>query len=591
MHPSCLSKVADYVKERDEVVQNIILNLCTSSSTTIRLVDLKQTYETIQDDSPDDCRIKSLTFHNFRTYPSMGQDYGLSFVNSNSEISSMLLVGQNGSGKSTLYTAMERIYKGYSSYAMQMSKSADDYLTFGFATGRYPQDKIWRLVYHLSGKKNDDVLARSNRILPLAVPAFFCSDVDIQKMKNSRKLFLWILEQMGFAKLQNCREDLLDMIKELMKQKDRIQNNNLFSSEEYQELLNAVIKYDAKTGLSEIETCKITVSDIEQSHLYFKENWAKLKFLHTMKQLNGEYYQQEGDLIVDHSQDDSANEFEKQSNVLLRLYAKLASIVEGHEGEDWKLEAISSLLEDKKIVEGNGNVSQFHLADIDSNLKLLDEADQQIKSLQIEIVSKFIESYGESITNIMSQFSNHNEAYNFISTNVIENLELEIHTKLKGDYKTIPHEYFNEFRFKLYCVALKISIAYYWMQQEKKSLPIVLDDIFNANDFENSLKLEHFSYIMKDIYQKNLLDKGFKYPLQLIMTSHDDLVIQSFRRGFVGIVYNAHQQAVQNKFPLIVGKLFRLDELDELDELEKLESQKANNNAGNQTFKSIYRYV
>lgn len=79
-----------------------------------------------------------------------------------------------------------------------------------------------------------------------------------------------------------------------------------------------------------------------------------------------------------------------------------------------------------------------------------------------------MQDYGNHMANLMSKFSNHNEIYEFTPMDNLENVVLSIHASLQGDYFTTPHEYFNEFRFKLYCVTMKIAIAYDWMLREKR---------------------------------------------------------------------------------------------------------------------------
>lgn len=135
MHPSCLMRVEEYIKDKDEEVRKVIRNLCVTSSTNLRIPDLKKTCNPITDKAPKKCRIALLVFDNFRTYPDGDDNYGLSFLDSQSKISSLLLVGQNGSGKSTLYTALEKIYMGYSSYSKLLSSDPDSYLSFGFKKG------------------------------------------------------------------------------------------------------------------------------------------------------------------------------------------------------------------------------------------------------------------------------------------------------------------------------------------------------------------------------------------------------------------------------------------------------------------------
>lgn len=589
MHPLCLKKVEDYMqKEENDMVKNVILNLCVDSSETLRLRDLEQPYLLPENNRPNDSRISYLIFNNFRTYPNSESAYGISFA-SEKVPSSLLLVGQNGSGKSTLYTALEKIYLGYSSYAKLMSKSEDDYLTFGFATDETSSDKIWSLIYQLSGNASDSVLTINARISPpIAVPAFFCSDVDVQKMKQKKKLFSWILEQMGYVKLEEGLEKVRKKRQSLMKQKDRTDSNSQFSSAEYQELLLALIQFDnSDDDKKEISACKVKVE--YSSPKFFAKYWKNLTSLASKEGVADKELFHDEDSIIEKTPEINKKVSDNASDKLIALYGKLYKLVDGKgEDENWKLEAISDLLDDKKFAEEQEMATSGIAADdIEADLQLLNLVEKAIKHIQIDLVKSFVRTYGKSIVAIMENFSNHGEKYNFVPEDDIENVKLEIHAILKGDYKTVPHEYFNEFRFKLYCVAMKMTIAYDWMLQENCSLPIVLDDVFNANDFENSIKFEHFAYYMKNLYAKTVLEKGFKYQLQLIMTTHDDLVIHAFQRGYTGLAYSDFSQAEINKFPLIVGRLFRLDELEELERNgdNGLVAEGSNN------FRNIYRYV
>lgn len=588
MHPLCLKKVEDYIQKENDTVKNVILNLCVDSSETLRLRDLEQPYKLPENNRPNDSRISYLVFNNFRTYPNSESVYGISFAKGKNP-SSLLLVGQNGSGKSTLYTALEKIYLGYSSYAKLMSKSEDDYLTFGFATGETPRDKVWSLTYQLSGNTSDSVLAIKPPIsLPIAVPAFFCSDVDVQKMKQKKELFSWILEQMGYAKLEEGLEKVRKKRQALMKQKDRTVSNSQFSSAEYQELLLALIQFDnSDDDKKEIDACIENVA--YTSPKFFEKFWAGLTPALSNKESADKKQFHDEDALIEKTPEMSKNVSDDASDKLKALYNKLSDIVKNQgEGEKWKLAAISDLLDDKKFAEEQEIATSGVVADdLEADLQLLNLVEKAIKHIQIDLVKSFVRTYGKSIVAIMEKFSNHGEKYNFVPEDDIENVKLEIHALLKGDYKTIPHEYFNEFRFKLYCVAMKMTIAYDWMLQEKCALPIVLDDVFNANDFENSIKLEFFAYYMKNLYAKTVLEKGFKYQLQLIMTTHDDLVIHAFQRGYTGLAYCDFSQAEINKFPLIVGRLFRLDELEELERNgdNGLVAEGSNN------FRNIYRYV
>ena len=97
-----------------------------------------------------------------------------------------------------------------------------------------------------------------------------------------------------------------------------------------------------------------------------------------------------------------------------------------------------------------------------------------------------------------------------------------------GTFPASPQDYLNTFRFKLYCVALKIALALSKMKERRVSAPIVIDDIFSASDFENTLKLEQFVYTIFKTYDEVLQDK---LSLQLILLTHDEMVQGAFRRG------------------------------------------------------------
>lgn len=565
MHPLCLKRLEKYLKSENDRVKNVVLNLCMSSSEPRRLADVDKPYQLMEDKTPVDSRIKWLAFDHFRTYP--GWEYGANFQRED-KISSLLLVGLNGSGKSTLYTALEKIYTGHSSYADQMSEKKDDYLTFGFATSKYPQEKVWKLGYRLSGSAKSNMMTpNSSQNSPIAVPAFFSSDIDVQNMKNKKTLFKWILEQMGFANLEQGLQWLKKLREPLVWQKDNLNSNGIFSTSEYQELLLALIQYDSGRHKKEVENCKENVPS--ETHELFEKSWNQFySCLSDGKESSDSHGTDEENGLIGTPSDKTnirQKQLEQNKEVLKSLYTKLSSIVKEQEDEEWKIQAISSLMEEQKLVEQAASVERnADKEQVDADLLLLDSVEKAIKQIQVNLVGQFLQDYGNHIANLMSKFSNHNEIYKFTPMDNLENVVLSIHASLQGDYFTTPHEYFNEFRFKLYCVTMKIAIAYDWMLREKKALPIVIDDIFNASDFENSIKLEYFAYNIKKLYDENVRKHSFEYPLQLIITSHDDLVIHAFERGYSGLSYSDFSESEVHDYPLIVGRMYRLDELEVL---------------------------
>ncbi|GAB1441276.1 hypothetical protein MASR2M39_01100 [Ignavibacteriales bacterium] len=99
---------------------------------------------------------------------------------------------------------------------------------------------------------------------------------------------------------------------------------------------------------------------------------------------------------------------------------------------------------------------------------------------------------------------------------------LNIKTK-DGNLKLSPDKYFNSFRYKLFCLMLKIAITISYRAQNKQNFPLIVDDIFSSSDYENR---NNFSSFVKQIFE--LFEKYSKdLPLQLIIFTHDSLIFRS----------------------------------------------------------------
>lgn len=85
------------------------------------------------------------------------------------------------------------------------------------------------------------------------------------------------------------------------------------------------------------------------------------------------------------------------------------------------------------------------------------------------------------------------------------------------------NKYFNTFHYRLFSTMVGVSIAMASRINTKINLPLVLDDIFYASDFENRATVERFIKELFDIfnqYTPNL-------DLQLILFTHDQLIFES----------------------------------------------------------------
>lgn len=183
MHPACIVRLEKSMTgNTSKTVLKIIRNLYNSTSlSSLTYDDLTHEIAYVADKSVNntDSRISHLEFSNFRTFPSNEERRYVVNFKKNDCPASLFLIGQNGTGKSTLFTALEKIYLGYSSFAADTGVSENDYLTFSFNRDPEKRNCRWGLEYTLgNGNLEKPIHVDGNdKALPLSVPAFICSDL------------------------------------------------------------------------------------------------------------------------------------------------------------------------------------------------------------------------------------------------------------------------------------------------------------------------------------------------------------------------------------------------------------------------------
>jgi len=130
--------------------------------------------------------------------------------------------------------------------------------------------------------------------------------------------------------------------------------------------------------------------------------------------------------------------------------------------------------------------------------------DDKVK-LKIKLDEKFIDSDTESkVTTIVAEIQRQNT----------ETGELEIHS---------PSKYFNTFRFRLFCTMVSISVVIAARKNSGINIPLVLDDVFYASDYNNKITFQEFIKTMLSLFKKY----NNEMPLQFILFTHDELVFDS----------------------------------------------------------------
>lgn len=164
-------------------------------------------------------------------------------------------------------------------------------------------------------------------------------------------------------------------------------------------------------------------------------------------------------------------------------------------------------------------------------------------------VSEYNLRYGIEINNIVSQvFEPMRDVVESIMKDYFENdsqNEFKIHTRsnpieIDGveiedkcivaeiinkhtNKTTTPDQYFNTFRYKLFCLMVSLSIALATRKKYQINLPLVIDDIFFASDFASKNSFSYFLHKVIEIFYSHTPE----LPLQFILFTHDDIIFRS----------------------------------------------------------------
>lgn len=117
-----------------------------------------------------------------------------------------------------------------------------------------------------------------------------------------------------------------------------------------------------------------------------------------------------------------------------------------------------------------------------------------------------------------------------------------------------PREFFNSFRFKIYCLGLKIAIAFSIKTYMNFNFPLVMDDVFYSSDFTNREKVEEFMRILYEVHDETFKENKDNMELQVIFLTHDEMLV------------NAAAHSVPIYKDVLYGRLFDYREFTSNDE-------------------------
>lgn len=519
-----------------------------------------------------DKRIRAIKFYNFRLFPSPDKDdkpYGVDFTKQG-EPCSLFLVGGNGTGKSSVYSALEIHYTKVCSHAKEMGCDIPEYLTFGMENIEgVTKDDVSLGVIRQDLKGEDHVYNELKQkfgdFQQICASSNFCSDYDTEQIKkNGKLLYSYILQQLGYKQFEDilkCISKISENLEEMVKSLQ--QNPEKISSAEFNIVILNFLR-SINDGDDDIKECDLYINPEEikkqiegvSPHLHdsklFDEQWKI-----TRKARNASVHTSKPGIIVQ-TPPSSNDEYGKQVGTLSSLYYELRKILllkkEMREDEKFRdetnllLTLVESMIKRKRDLEDTEYrqiIDANNANDMFEKINILEKIKTLIVETQHQIVLEFQQTFQNEISDVLESFSEYGETYKVVVSSNSFNLDIIVPTE-KGIFHATPFHYFNSFRFKLFCITLKICLSLYWMKRNKTIVPFVIDDVFNANDFNNGLKLVQFVYNIYKWYDVKLQRAGnCKIPLQLIMLTHDDLMLSAFKKGFI---YMSETDLIENRY-------------------------------------------
>lgn len=482
-----------------------------------------------------DERLRTIQLVNIRSFygdkNQTKRNFGLKLNVKNTPVS-LFLVGSNSTGKSSIFSALEKYYTGMVSYAKAVNCNEINYMTFGFGLAKKADTELIKLDvgYFVESGHQKEKWEPLNKLNDITTCASFCSDYDIERIeKSGENLNEFILEQLGYGDLFLLRKQIETLLINL---KDPYEiSEQEFSSTEWAEIIEAFILLHSQNKLNDIEPFQ-EASNIEKAisrgeiHDIFRSRWdmiAKGSNLY-IESTNAEFGFAEFFFSVTGDDRHGKTSVERLAMMYKELFKRLGEL---ENDPKMIVEILNEMYMQKNVIYEKERKNSEMPISSENRREALTTVLTLVKDKCDHILSTIYNDSHLFIEDILKRFSPPNETYRFNFDKGVVSMTILVETE-KGVFPAQPQDYLNTFRFKLYCVALKIALALSKMKERRVSAPIVIDDIFSASDFENTLKLEQFVYTIFKTYDEVLKDK---LSLQLILLTHDDMVQGAFRRG------------------------------------------------------------
>lgn len=522
----------------------------------------------------EDARLLSLSVKGIRKFPANNQLYTISFIDKEKPVSALFL-GSNGIGKSSLFSALEYISLGHSYSAEERGFKTDAEQKAFLCNNRSEfNDALIRIT---SQKKsyNTSVSLRDENVPMLVPPAFFCSEYDIQELSREGLTPYYICKQLGFEQYffllgrmrklrvpidlndkfeeQNREIDILQLCIKIMQFLSSIKDEHIaFYDNFIKEEIKPLLKSDSlQQNISTlIEKVDILCNRLPNTDAIIDtELVASIKdFLFGIQSKLDNSERQEVDVVSKRCSEDIDRVFDTWINGIEKLMHSTDSS-QHQKRYEYILELSNAIHFLETFKEQNAKLLvsypllKYDIADRELFMSTLSYLEEQYK-IQLKDTSEII---NRIMPDVFKDYF-YNDINAITASYNEDSLSLNVAISVDGAIEEQPRKFLNTFRFKMFCFIFKYALACSVKKYHGINFPFIVDDVFDASDFDNRTKI--------GLLFDNLCDKSGKYlgvedcPLQLIFFTQDSIIAEAVRRD----VYI-------EEFKL--SRLFDIDEVDE----------------------------
>lgn len=537
-----------------------------------------------------DYRFLYLYLKGFRKFPSIAGDefYGIPFCNVNNgkhTPENTLLQGGNGTGKTSVFGAMEYLFTGKMSAAykqgFQTQARLNDFIPF--AGGKFDGLDINVITRTMPfGVRTNG--AQQKDFLRLCLLPFFCSEYDVDKVVEEG-IDKFVYEQMGYTL---ARKIIWKLREELKNESQKYESLEEKTTEGVEVLIGdldkKVVMYgNLKSSFFSFASNVSNESDLKLKLKELNDFFSKKYVQKPVNELSDdEKALIKDDLIAEKKWLGKTLGPMAASQNLYQLYPQIIKALNPKSGksdeflnlskvkkEDLNqildefnyarasfLQIVNELINEDEIPDIATSVNNYEsfLQSLSNDLQQAENRKQNtIKVLGVldnrKVYDEFLNAYQtevysalnnltlgsrELVNEVMKMFTTDGEEMNMEFDEKSGEFKMNISFCREEGKKVLfpPEQYLNTFRFKLFCMTLKMAIAFAMKRFYKFNFPIVIDDVFYSSDFAHRSMVKDF-FRLFFLKHRELFDN---HNLQVILLTHDDVVIEAAFRGICDVI-------------------------------------------------------